>query len=56
MTQVRTAPPTFVVFVNKSKGLLDSYLRYLENRLIEDFGFYGVPVRIYFRRREGRRR
>lgn len=56
MTQVRTAPPTFVVFVNKSKGLLDSYLRYLENRLIEDFSFYGVPVRVYFRRREGRRR
>jgi len=56
MTQVRTAPPTFVIFVNKSKGLLDSYRRYLENRLLEDFAFYGVPVRIYFRRREGRRR
>ena len=56
MTQVRTAPPTFVVFVNRNKGLLDSYLRYLENRLIEDLGFYGVPVRLYFRRREGRRK
>jgi GTP-binding protein len=56
MTQARTAPPTFVLFVNKTQGLLDSYRRYLENRLIEDFGFYGVPVRLLFRRREGRRR
>jgi predicted GTPase len=45
-----------VLFVNKTQGLLDSYRRYLENRQIDDFGIYRVPVRNLFRRREGRRR
>ena len=54
MTQVRTAPPTFVVFANIIKGIKPSYIRYLENKIIEHFGFYGVPVKIHFRKREGR--
>ncbi|MBN2809122.1 MAG: ribosome biogenesis GTPase Der [Deltaproteobacteria bacterium] len=52
ITQVRSAPPTFVIFVNKTKGILPSYERYLENNIIEHFNFYGVPVRIFFRKRE----
>ncbi|MBN2705104.1 MAG: ribosome biogenesis GTPase Der [Deltaproteobacteria bacterium] len=55
ITQVRESPPTFVIFVNKIKGIKPSYERYLENRIIDDFSFYGVPVRIFFRKREGRR-
>jgi len=55
ITQVRDSPPTFVIFVNKIKGIKPSYERYMENRLIDDFSFYGVPVRIFFRKREGRR-
>ena len=54
ITQVRTAPPTFVVFANIIKGIKPSYIRYLENKIIEHFGFYGVPVKIHFRKREGR--
>ncbi len=54
ITQVRSAPPTFVIFVNKTKGIKPTYERYLENKIIERFGFYGVPVKIYFRKREGR--
>ncbi|NPA25379.1 MAG: ribosome biogenesis GTPase Der [Deltaproteobacteria bacterium] len=54
ITQVRSSPPTFVIFVNRSKGIIDSYIRYLENRLLHDFEFYGVPVKIYFRKRDGR--
>ncbi len=54
ITQVRSAPPTFVIFVNKIKGIKPTYERYLENKIIEHFGFYGVPVKIYFRKREGR--
>ncbi|MCD6430935.1 MAG: ribosome biogenesis GTPase Der [Deltaproteobacteria bacterium] len=54
ITQVRSAPPTFVIFVNKIKGIRPTYERYLENKIIEHFGFYGVPVKIYFRKREGR--
>ncbi len=52
--QVRGTPPTFVFFVNRTRGILDSWCRYLENRLIEDFAFYGVPVRFIFRHRKGR--
>lgn len=54
ITQARSAPPTFIFFVNKVKGIKPSYIRYLENRIIEHFGFYGVPVKIFFRAREGR--
>ncbi len=52
ITQVRSSPPTFVIFVNKDKGIIPSYERYLENKIIEHFKFYGVPVRIFFRKRE----
>ena len=54
ITQARTAPPTFIFFVNKVKGIIPSYVRYLENRIIDHFGFHGVPVKIYFRDRQKR--
>ncbi len=52
MTQVRTAPPTFVVFVNKKERLHFSYLRYLENRLRSSFGFEGAPIKLKIKQRE----
>ncbi|MCD6292582.1 MAG: GTP-binding protein, partial [Deltaproteobacteria bacterium] len=55
-TQVRSAPPTFIIFANIIKGIKPSYVRYLENRIIEHFCFYGVPVKLFFRKREGRRK
>jgi len=54
ITQARSAPPTFIFFVNKVKGIKSTYIRYLENRIIDHFGFYGVPVKIFFRARESR--
>jgi GTP-binding protein len=51
ITQVETRPPTFLVFVNYPEGVHFSYLRYIENILREEFGFYGTPVRIFARRR-----
>jgi GTP-binding protein len=50
MTQVKTRPPTFAVFVNKPADLPDSYLRYLTNALRTDFGLGGVPIRIMTRK------
>lgn len=44
--QVRTDPPTFVLHVNDPKLAHFSYLRYLENRLRETYGFIGTPLRI----------
>ncbi len=53
-TQVAVKPPTFVTFVNKKELMHFSYLRYLENKLREAFGFAGTPIRIYVRERKGR--
>ncbi len=49
MTQIKTRPPTFVVFCNKSKDVPESYRRYLIARLREVFSFPGVPVRLLFK-------
>jgi len=52
LTQASVAPPTFVVFTGKSRRELPvSYKRFLENRLREQFGLDGTPVRIHIRRR-----
>ena len=45
-TQVRSDPPTFMIYVNDPKLMHFSYLRFLENRLREEYGFIGTPIRI----------
>ena len=50
-TQVTTAPPTFVMFVNKPEWVHFSYQRFLENRLREAYPFEGSPMRLIFRAR-----
>jgi GTP-binding protein len=49
MTQVSVKPTVFVMFVNQTKVFHFSYLRYIENRLREEYGFEGVPIRIELR-------
>jgi GTP-binding protein len=51
-TQADVEPPTFVIFCNDPAQVHFSYRRYLENRLREEFGFIGAPVRLSFRGRE----
>jgi GTP-binding protein len=53
-TQASTAPPTFILFT--SGKLEDTYLRFIERRLREQFGFIGSPIHIQQRVREKRRR
>lgn len=50
-TQTEVAPPTFVFFVNYPDSLDKSYIRYLENRLRERFGFVGNALRMKFKQR-----
>ena len=50
MTQQGVAPPTFVAFVNHPKKVPEVYKRFVENHLRREFGFFGTPVRIVFRR------
>lgn len=51
-SQVETAPPTIVLFVNNPEWMHFSYLRYLENRLRETFNFDGTPINILVRMRK----
>ncbi len=53
-TQASTAPPTFILFTS---GKLEAgYLRFVERRLREEFGFVGTPIHIQQRPREKRKR
>jgi GTP-binding protein len=49
MIQLPTPSPTFVFFSSNPKNVKDPYLRYLENRMRENFDFSGVPITIFFR-------
>ena len=51
-TQVSVKPPTFVIFVNDKKLMHFSYLRYLENRIREAFGFAGTSLKFIIRERK----
>lgn len=48
-TQVSTAPPTFVLFVNDPDLVHFSYQRYLENRIRDAFPLEGTPIRLELR-------
>jgi GTP-binding protein len=52
MTQAKTRPPSFAIFCSRPKDLPDSYLRYLENGLREDFDLPGTPIRLALRKSE----
>ncbi|MBA3529400.1 MAG: ribosome biogenesis GTPase Der [Propionibacteriaceae bacterium] len=52
-TQAQTAPPTFVLFT--SGQIEPGYVRFVERRLREEFGFTGTPVHVQVRAREKRR-
>lgn len=51
VTQVTTAPPTFVVFVNNQELMHFSYQRFLENQIRDNFDFQGTPIRLIIRNR-----
>lgn len=50
MTQIKRRPPTFILSVSQPEELGDDYLRYLTNRLRDDFGMPGVPIRLSMRK------
>ncbi|HEY8591740.1 MAG TPA: ribosome biogenesis GTPase Der [Sphingomicrobium sp.] len=51
ITQVKSRPPSFVVFGNRLDELPDSYRRYLLNAMRRDLGLGPVPLRLEFRGR-----
>ena len=52
MTQTDICPPKFIIFVNNPELMHFSYLRFIENRLREQFGFEGTPLRLIVRARK----
>ena len=51
-TQVRSDPPTFLVYVNDPKLMHFSYKRFLENRIRDAHEFLGTPSRIVLKGKE----
>jgi GTP-binding protein len=52
MTQVKSRPPTFSLWVNKPVDLPESYQRFLTHGLRKDFGLDGVPIRWQLKKSE----
>jgi GTP-binding protein len=57
ITQGGVRPPLFVLFTSGGSkgGLHFSYIRYIENRLRDEFEFYATPIRIKERRKAASR-
>lgn len=53
ISQVDVNPPTFVFFTNHPDLIHFSYIRFLENRIREHWGFMGTPINILFRQKSG---
>lgn len=52
MSQVTARPPKFLIYVNDRELMHFSYLRYIENKIRENFNFEGVPLVFEVRNRE----
>lgn len=50
-TQVRSDPPTFMLYVNDPQLMHFTYQRFLENQLRAVFPFSGTPIRFVLKRR-----
>lgn len=50
-TQVRSNPPTFMLYVNNPKLAHFTYLRYLENQIRKQYPFIGTPIRLVLKKR-----
>jgi len=55
-TQVDVSPPTFTLFVNRAAHFGRYYLRYLNNRIREEYGFEGTVIRIELTERRNPRK
>ena len=54
ITQAETRPPVFVVQSSDPDQIHFSYQRFVMNQIRKSFGFEGVPLTVYYRRRRRR--
>ncbi|MBT7610598.1 MAG: GTP-binding protein [Bacteriovoracaceae bacterium] len=48
-SMIKSDPPTFLMFTNKSKGIPDHFQRYLKNNIRREFEIRNTPVHLIFR-------
>jgi GTP-binding protein len=51
INQLPTHAPTFAFYANLPQYISESYIRFLENRLREQFDFTGVPIQLFMRKK-----
>lgn len=51
-TQVRSDPPTFMIYCNDPKLAHFTYRRFIENRIRDEYGFLGTPIRLVLKGRK----
>lgn len=51
ITQLPTYYPSFAFFCNLPQYVRESYARFLENKIRENWDFSGVPIKIFFRKK-----
>ena len=51
ITQVSSKSPSFAFFCNLPQYIQESYVRFLENKIRENFDFEGAPLRLFFRKK-----
>ena len=56
ITQAEANPPLFIIMARHAHALHFSYRRYVTNQLRKNFGFEGVPVRVSYREKSGRKK
>ncbi len=52
LTQLKTMPPVFAFVVNRPELIKDSFIRFLENKLRNEYDFKGTPIKILFRKKK----
>lgn len=50
-TQVRSDPPTFLLYVNSPELAHFTYIRFLENQIRKDYPYLGTPIRVILKKR-----
>jgi GTP-binding protein len=48
-SMLKSTPPTFLLFTNKSKGVPATYRKYLQNGIRTEFKLINTPVHLIFR-------
>ncbi|OUV53303.1 MAG: ribosome biogenesis GTPase Der [Flavobacteriales bacterium TMED113] len=51
VTQLPTKKPSFAFFCNLPQYIKESYKRFIENKLRNEFDFVGVPIQLFFRKK-----